>query len=109
MLAVHLALLLSAGLDRCTGRAAARVHPGESNASWMMLGLLDFLTGPSAQAVVLRRKYVFKVWPATAQLDASTEVAQQSLVPCNCRHLIVFALACVPVFLFLAVFTAHNY
>ena len=24
---------------------SARVHPGESNASWMMQGILDFLTG----------------------------------------------------------------
>ena len=68
----------------------------------MMLGLLDFLTGPSAQAVVLRRKYVFKVWPALTQLDASTEVAQQILIMCNCRRPSVFALACVPVFLFMA-------
>ena len=74
----------------------------------MMLGLLDFLTGPSAQAVVLRRKYVFKVWPAMAQLDASTEVAAQILMACNCRHPSVFALVCVPVLLFLAVLNALN-
>ena len=29
---------------------SARVHPGESNASFVMEGILDFLTGPSAQA-----------------------------------------------------------
>ena len=74
----------------------------------MMLGLLDFLTGPSAQAVVLRGKYVFKVWPAIAQLDAGTEVAQQILIPCNCRHPSVFALACMPLLLFSAVLTALN-
>lgn len=30
----------------------ARVHPGETNASWMMKGLLDFLLGDSHDAKV---------------------------------------------------------
>jgi murein tripeptide amidase MpaA len=36
----------------------ARVHPGETNASWMMKGLLDFLLADSADAKV-RRRIVF--------------------------------------------------
>jgi hypothetical protein len=41
----------------------ARVHPGESNGSWMMKGLLDFLTGPSRDAQILRDNFVFKIVP----------------------------------------------
>ena len=39
------------------------MHPGESNASWMMKGVLDFLTGPSLDAKMLRDHFVFKVVP----------------------------------------------
>ena len=32
----------------------ARVHPGESNSSWMMKGLLEYITGNSQMAEVRR-------------------------------------------------------
>ncbi|XP_055871911.1 uncharacterized protein LOC106075944 isoform X3 [Biomphalaria glabrata] len=41
----------------------ARVHPGESQASWMMKGLLEFITGPDPVARELRDKFIFKVVP----------------------------------------------
>mmetsp|Transcript_18907 Transcript_18907/g.62144 ORF Transcript_18907/g.62144 Transcript_18907/m.62144 type:complete len:711 (-) Transcript_18907:2680-4812(-) len=41
----------------------ARVHPGESQSSWMMKGVIDFLTGPSLDAKILRDNFVFKVIP----------------------------------------------
>ena len=40
-----------------------RVHPGESNASWMMRGALEFLTGDSLEAKLLRDNFVFKIVP----------------------------------------------
>eukprot|EP00940_MAST-03C_sp_MAST-3C-sp2_P001519 g1519.t1 len=42
---------------------SARVHPGESNASWMMKGFIDYLTGPSVDAKILRDNFVFKIVP----------------------------------------------
>ncbi|XP_060592114.1 cytosolic carboxypeptidase 2-like isoform X8 [Ruditapes philippinarum] len=41
----------------------ARVHPGESQASWMMKGVLDYITGPSPEARTLRDKFIFKMVP----------------------------------------------
>nr|XP_037867159.1 cytosolic carboxypeptidase 1 isoform X4 [Bombyx mori] len=42
---------------------SARVHPGESNASWVMDGTLGCLLGDSVVAAALRSKYVFKIVP----------------------------------------------
>ena len=41
----------------------ARVHPGESNSSYMMKGVIDYLTGPSLDAKILRDNFVFKIVP----------------------------------------------
>lgn len=41
----------------------SRVHPGESNSSYIMQGFLDFITGNSSEAIDLRRKIVFKIIP----------------------------------------------
>ena len=42
----------------------ARVHPGESVGSWMMRGVLYFLTDPhNEEAKRLRENFVFKVIP----------------------------------------------
>ncbi|XP_076162473.1 cytosolic carboxypeptidase 2 [Ptiloglossa arizonensis] len=41
----------------------ARVHPGETPSSWTMKGIIDFLTGESNQAKVLRERFVFKLVP----------------------------------------------
>lgn len=41
----------------------ARVHPGESNGSYMMKGAIEFLIGDSKEAKILRKKFLFKVIP----------------------------------------------
>ncbi|KAI1889776.1 hypothetical protein AGOR_G00166410 [Albula goreensis] len=41
----------------------ARVHPGESNASWVMKGTLEFLCSSDPIAEGLREAYIFKIIP----------------------------------------------
>ncbi|XP_045479468.1 cytosolic carboxypeptidase 2-like isoform X2 [Harmonia axyridis] len=41
----------------------ARVHPGETPSSWMMKGIIDFLTSDCAPAKELRDKFIFKIVP----------------------------------------------
>lgn len=52
----------AAGLKPCLF-ISGRVHPGETPASWVMKGMLDFLVGDSPQAKVLRQTYVIFVVP----------------------------------------------
>nr|XP_019957671.1 PREDICTED: cytosolic carboxypeptidase 2 [Paralichthys olivaceus] len=67
--AVYVVNITSQGVGKVKGRSkkavvvTARVHPGETNGSWMMEGLLDFLLGDSADAQLLRDTFVFKVVP----------------------------------------------
>lgn len=42
---------------------SARVHPGEVNASWMMKGVLEFLTADTEEANELRNTYIFMLIP----------------------------------------------
>ncbi|XP_051885674.1 cytosolic carboxypeptidase 2-like [Pristis pectinata] len=66
---VHLLTITSPG-GRQDARPAkravvvtARVHPGETNGSWVMMGFLDHLLGPSDDAQLLRDTFIFKVVP----------------------------------------------
>ena len=54
-----------------------RVHPGETNASWMMKGLLDFLLGDSADA---RVEHFHRSWfaPFSSDLFSSCEITSFS-------------------------------
>lgn len=42
---------------------SSRVHPGESNSSYVMNGVLDFLVSDEEQAELLRNTFVFKIIP----------------------------------------------
>ena len=42
---------------------SARVHPGETGASYMMKGVIDYLVGPSIGARILRDNFIFKIVP----------------------------------------------
>ena len=39
------------------------MHPGESNSSWMMKGIIDFLVSNEPEAIILRDNFVFKIIP----------------------------------------------
>lgn len=41
----------------------SRVHPGETGGSWMMQGVIDFLTSDHIEAQILRDNFVFKIIP----------------------------------------------
>ncbi|XP_038625762.1 cytosolic carboxypeptidase 1 isoform X2 [Tachyglossus aculeatus] len=42
---------------------SARVHPGETNASWVMKGTLEYLMSNNPTAQTLRESYIFKIIP----------------------------------------------
>ena len=41
----------------------ARVHPGESPSSWIMRGVLHYLTSNTEAAEALRKLFIFKIVP----------------------------------------------
>ncbi|XP_059505416.1 cytosolic carboxypeptidase 2-like [Stegostoma tigrinum] len=52
-----------AALEKKAVILTARVHPGETNSSWMMKGFLDYLLGNSMDARLLRDTFLFKIVP----------------------------------------------
>lgn len=42
---------------------SSRVHPGETGASWMIKGIIDYLLAGNANAKILRDNFVFKIIP----------------------------------------------
>uniref|UniRef100_A0A5S6QDP5 tubulin-glutamate carboxypeptidase n=1 Tax=Trichuris muris TaxID=70415 RepID=A0A5S6QDP5_TRIMR len=42
---------------------SSRVHPGESNSSWMLHGLLNYLVSPQPRACLARSLFIFKIIP----------------------------------------------
>jgi len=41
----------------------SRVHPGETQASFVMEYIIDFLTGATLEAKILRDNFIFKIVP----------------------------------------------
>ena len=39
------------------------MHPGEANASFMCEGIINYLLGPSKDAQILWKNFVFKIFP----------------------------------------------
>jgi murein tripeptide amidase MpaA len=43
----------------------SRVHPGESNASYIMQGFIKFITSNTNEAIELRKRIIFRIIPMT--------------------------------------------
>lgn len=57
----------------------ARVHPGETNGSWMMQGFLEFLLSDLPDARLLREIFVFKVREGVQGTDGEWVLAKISI------------------------------
>ncbi len=42
---------------------SSRVHPGETNSSWVMKGFMDFILSEDPQAAALRNHFVIRIVP----------------------------------------------
>lgn len=49
--------------DRHIVYLTSRVHPGETNSSWVIDGVIEYLCGHSITAKKARETYVFKIIP----------------------------------------------
>lgn len=58
----------------------ARVHPGETNSSWMMQGFLEFLLSDLPDARLLREIFIFKVREGVQGMDGEQVLAEISII-----------------------------
>ena len=49
--------------ERSTIVVSSRIHPGESQSSFMLQGLIDYLTADTAESRALRNNFIFKIVP----------------------------------------------
>jgi len=61
----------------------ARVHPGETNSSWEMKGLIDFIISDHPLAADLRNKYIFTIIPMLNPDGVINGNSRCSLVGCD--------------------------
>ena len=74
------------GDERQTIVVTARVHPGETNSSWMMKGLLEFITSQASHARVSRNVTAVIEVPSTYSVCVCVCVHVRSYVrACGCR------------------------
>jgi cytosolic carboxypeptidase protein 2/3 len=85
----------------------ARVHPGETNASWMMKGIIDYLIGPSLDAKILRDNFVFKIVPMLNPDGVINGNYRCSLAGCDLNRQVADPLK--PFFFWFADQTAYAY
>ena len=59
---------------------SARVHPGESNSSHIINGIIQYLLGTDDIAIELRRKCIFKIIP---MLNPDGVVNGRQVIACS--------------------------
>ncbi|XP_036356963.1 cytosolic carboxypeptidase 1 isoform X2 [Octopus sinensis] len=79
---------------------SARVHPGESNSSWVMKGIIDFLLSNKPSALKLMKNHIFKIIPMINPDGvingshrcslAGNDLNRRWLYPCAKLHPIIF-------------------
>ncbi|XP_065185389.1 uncharacterized protein LOC135815954 isoform X2 [Sycon ciliatum] len=89
---------------------SSRVHPGESNSSWVMEGILQFLVSAHPLAVKLRERYIFKVVPMLNPDGvvnghhrcslSGNDLNRQWITPCPVRHPTIYHTKCLLQYLF---------
>lgn len=98
---MYMVTITSRGVSRVESKTkkavvvTARVHPGETNGSWMMEGFLDFLLGNSEDAQLLRDTFVFKVRQRKRKVHSMTSAHFTDTICCvSFTYKVIMCLCC---------------